>query len=206
MPASLADLERDLQRALQTDDPDRLDSVRRTIAEGHPETEAGAEAGYRLGLSALFRQQDLDDAVKWMRAAAKAKSETWSPRARTSLGLLLFRQGKVQQAVFELRRVAGRKPATLAVAEALGYMVIVHRETDNPREADRARTEQLKALRALTKDGDPEVSGLAHYMLAMELKFDGERRPAKEHLEAALKSKGLSDEDRERAQAVLSAL
>lgn len=202
MPQALKDLSKDLERALAKGDAELVASIRRTIAEAHPETDEGAEAAYKLGLESLFRSKDIEEASEWLRKAAKAKSKEWGPLARTSLGLLLHRQGKLQQAVFELRKAAGGVPS-IAGAVALGLTVILFREAKNGAEADRARADQKKMLLALTKGEDAEDAALAHYMLGMEHKHDGERADAKRHLEAAVKSNALAGDAAEKAKAAL---
>lgn len=206
MAAALEDLQKDLARALELGDPDRINAVRRTIAEGHPGTSAAAEASYRLGVAALFGAQDLDEAMARLKAAAKSKDKTWTPRARVSLGLLLFRQDKVQQALFELRKVAGAPVPTLDSAQALGFIAMIHRDTNKGAEAERVRGQQLELLGKLVKSEDAAVSGLAHYMLGMEHKFDGQRREATSHLEAALAGGGLAPEDAANVRAALDDL
>lgn len=206
MAAALEQLLRDLDRALKSGDPDRITSVRVTIAQGHPESDAGAEANYRLGLSALFSGQDLEQAATFLKAATKAKSKAWGPDARTSFGLVLFRLGKVQQAIFELRKVAGVKPPTLASARALGFMVMLLREGEKRDEADRTRKQQFEALRALTKSADAEVQAQAHFMLGMEHKHDGDRAGAKENLQNAVESEALGPDELAIARAALKAV
>src|SRR5688500_15411197 len=120
--ATLKDLQRDLARALEAGDPDQIASVRRTIASGFPDTPEAAEANYRLGLDQLFRGKNLEEAAKHLREATKAKAPPWSIASRVSLGLVMLRQGKAQQAIFELRRVAGIKPPTIHSAQAAGFV------------------------------------------------------------------------------------
>ena len=119
--ASLKDLERDLARALKAGDLDQIASVRRTIASGFADTPAAAEANYRLGLDLLFRTKNVDEAAAHLREAAKTKAAPWSIAARVSLGLVMLRQGKAQQAIFELRRVAGSQldPAVVETFETM---------------------------------------------------------------------------------------
>jgi tetratricopeptide (TPR) repeat protein len=184
--AALKDLLRDLARALESKDLDQVAAVRRTIAAGFPETPEGAEARYKLGLDALFRSKKLDDAADHLREAAKAKAPPWSTAARVSLGIVLLSQGKPQQALFELRRVAGQKPPSIHSAQASGLAVMALRTMGNAAEAERARKAQLDLLKGLTQSADAETKALAHFMLGMEHKFDGDRRPAKDHLEKAI--------------------
>jgi tetratricopeptide (TPR) repeat protein len=204
--ASLKDLERDLTRALSGGDLEQIASVRRTIAEGFPDTPAAAEAHYRLGLDQLFRTKDMDAAANHLREAAKSKAMPWSVSARVSLGLIMFRQGKPQQAIFELRRVAGMKPPTIHSAQAAGFVVMALRESGNGAEADRARKQQLDLLNGLTKSKDAETAALAFQMLGMEHKFVGERAKAKEFLTKALASPALPPDERKSAETAMEDL
>jgi tetratricopeptide (TPR) repeat protein len=204
--ASLKDLERDLKRALEAGDLDRVASVRRTIASGFADTPAGAEASYKLGLDQLFRAKNVGEAEKLLRDAAKSKAAPWSAAARVSLGILMLRQGKAQQAIFELRRVAGIKPPTIHSAQAAGFVVLALKESGNATEAERARKTQLEILGALIKSGEAETAALAHQMLGMEHKFAGERAKAKEHLSKALASAALPPDERRSAEAAMEDL
>jgi TPR repeat protein len=206
MPAALADLERDLAAALRSEDADRIRAARRVIAEQHPDTAAGAECAFRLGIAAVLGEGDADAAIEWLRIAAKAKHPRWTPEARLSLGTLLFRQAKVQQAMFELRKVAGLKPPTLASARALGLIALFSRAASKKDDAERAEREQRAALEALGRDEDPETRGLAAWMLGMELAHAGERIAAKAALERALASGGLGAEETAKVKASLARL
>jgi len=206
MPAALGDLTKDLNRAIEVGDADRINAVRRTIAEGHAGTPEAAEASYRLGMYALFAEHNLDEAVARLKASAKSKNATWTPRARVALGLLLFRQSKTQQAIFELRKVSSAAKPSLASAQAFGYMALIHTESKKGPEAERARDGQREQLAKLVKSSDPEEAGLAHFMLGMEHKFDGMRREATSHLEAAIASGGLGPDETAQAQAALDDL
>lgn len=201
--AGLKDLERDLARALEAGDLDQLASVRRLIVEQHPESPTAGEAGYKLGLDALFRRGDLAEAAERFRAASKLKGP-WAIPARTSLGIVLAHQGKAQQGMFELRKVAAADPPTLASVQAWGLIVIALREAKQSKEAERARGEQRKALQRLAADGTPEERAFAHFLLGIEHKFDGERDLAKKHLTAAVQGTALPEQERALATAALA--
>ena len=53
---------------------------------------------------------------------------------------------------------------------------------------------------------EDDVASLAHYMLGMELKFDGDRADAKNHLKLAVERGGLAPEEQERVQEALNSL
>ena len=148
----------------------------------------------------------MDRAAELLRAAAKTKDPAWSPPARVSLGIVLMRQQKAQQAVFELRRVAGNKKQDLLSAQAWGLIVLAHREQNNQKEAERARQEQLKLLERLSKTAPEAEAALAHLTLGLERKHDGERAPARKHIEAALASGRLPKDEAAIARAALEDL
>ena len=204
--AKLEALLSDLSRALEAKNEDTAASVRRTIAEAYPETPEGAEARYKLGLAALYRAQDLDLAAQHFREATKAKQKVWSACARTSLGLVLLRQGKHQQAVFELRRAAAPRPADLMVAQAASMLVMALAEMGNTKESARARTQQLEILDTLAKSDEPQTAAIAQFYRGMEHKFDGERGPAKALLSAALAAELLPTDERAVAERALAKL
>ncbi len=199
----IQDLVRDLERALQSGDHDRVASVRRTIAHQYPETPAGAEASYKLGLDALFRKRNADEAAEHFRAAVKAKS-TWSAPARTSLAIVLLRQGKGQQGMFELRKIASASPPTIASAYAQGLLVLALREAKKGPEAEKAHQEHKRMLLKVAETSTGEDKALAHFMLGMEHKIDGEREPAKKQLQAALAVGALEARERKQAEAALA--
>ena len=203
---ALADLERDLVRALESGDLDQVASVRRAISDGFAASPQGAEAAYKLGLDRLFRANQDQEAAGLFRAAAKANAPPWSLAARISLGLLLLRQGKPQQAIFEFRRVASSKPPTLQAAQAAGFVVMAFRQEKNHKEAERAREVHLAVLKKLIGIEDEETRAVAHFMLAMEHKFDGERQPAKAHFEKALAIDALPENERVMAASALEDL
>jgi hypothetical protein len=117
--------------------------------------------------------------------------------------MILLKQGKTQQALFELRKVAGTTPPTIISASAWGLLVVALRETNQPKEAARARTEHKRVLTRLTGSTVPEDAAIAHFMLGMEYKFDGERALAKKHFETALKGNALPEREKSQAEEAL---
>lgn len=205
--AELKDLLRDLTRALEANDHAASAAVRRTIVENHGGQPEAAEAGFKLGLHLLFKERDIDGAVSVLRGAAKAKHPVWSPQARISLGQLLMRQGKHQQAVFELRRVAGSTQATLVSAQAAGLVVIALREAQQGPQAERARAQYLDILERLTDgEGSDVERALAQHMLGLEHKHDGRRDLARPLLAAALESGALPKDEHAQAERAIAEL
>jgi predicted Zn-dependent protease len=201
----LKSLKADLDRELKKGDWDKVAAARAAIVAAYPETEEGAEASYKLALDAIYRKKNLEEAANHLRNAVKVKSP-WSGIARSTLGIVLLRQGKAQQAAFELRRVAGQNPPTIFSASAQGLLVIALRETNQPKEAERARAQHKQILAKLTQSATPEDAAMANFLLGMEYKFDGERDIAKRHLAAAIESKKLPNDERAIAERALSEL
>ena len=151
--ASLEQLLKDLERALEIGDLDQVASVRRTIADAAPDVKEGAEAWYKLGLDALFRKGDRNVAAECFRSAAKAKIQPWSSSARVSLGLVLASHEKHQQAAFELRKAIGALGPSLLQAQAFGLLVVVLRQGKQGAEAERARKEHMALLARIASLG-----------------------------------------------------
>ncbi len=202
--SALEALLRDLQRALKTRDEGQVASVRRTLFEGFPTDKAGAEAGYKLGLYLLFREQQLNQAAEVFRGTAKSKQAPWALMARTSLGQVLLTQGKFQQACFELRKAANGGPHMLT-AQAKGLLVLALKEAGNGNEAERVREEHLALLDQIGKREGPEGAH-ARFFLGMEYKHDGRRREAKSMLSSALGNPRLPKDAQAAAKAALETL
>ena len=62
--ATLKELTRDLSAALKRRDMERVATIRRTIGDQFPETPVGTLANFKLGLSLLFQDGDLDQAAE----------------------------------------------------------------------------------------------------------------------------------------------
>lgn len=201
--ATLSELSGRLERALAAGDLDLVARERAAIAVAFPESEQGAEAAYKLGLDALYRRRDLEAAALQMRAAAKVKG-VYGALARSALGLILLRQGKAQQAIFELRKVASTTPPTIVSASAYGLLVYALRETKQLKEGERARVEHKRVLAKLTESANAEDAALAHFQLGVEHKFDGDRALAKRHLQAATQGSALPARERALALAALA--
>jgi tetratricopeptide (TPR) repeat protein len=197
-----ADILADLGRAEAAKDIARIEELRRKLVQHFPEAAEAAEAGFRLALSAMLRDRNLDEAEKYLRLALKSANKGLAAQARTHLGMLLYGRGKVQQAVFELRKVAGRASTDLWSAQALALVHLVLREQGNTKEAERARSEQLKLLEQLAK-GEGEAQAFAHFILGMEHKHDGRREPAKRHLSLAAAHPALPAGEKAQVQAAL---
>lgn len=198
-------LKKDLDRAIKGGDPEKIAAAWSAIAKSHPDTPDGGDASYRLGLDSLFRGKNMDQAAEHFRTAAKTKGPH-ALSARSSLGMILIRQGKEQQGIFELRKVAGVTPPTILSVSAWGLLVLAFTELRKTQEAARAHTEHKRALEKLIQSKTPEESALAQYMLGMEHKIDGERAIAKRHIEAAIASKALPKAELALATAALAEL
>ena len=206
MASNLKSLLQELSAGLKAQDPAKINAVRAQIGDSHPDTDEGAEANFRLGVSGLMAGQDVDEAVGRLRKAAKAKHPVWTPQARLSLGLLLKAQGKEQQAIFELRKVAGMKNPSLASAQALGFMVMMQEDAGQAEEAARTRKQHHQLLDKMVSSEEKEIASLAHYMLGMDHKYEGARAEAKAHLEQALQKGGLQEDEAARVKEALNSL
>ena len=204
--ATLQALTTDLEGALERKDLEAVASVRRSIAQMFPDSAAGAEANYKLGLDALFRQRNMDAAADHFRAATKAKVAEWGVPARVSLGMVLLRQAKPQQAIFELRRVAAVEPPTAQSALAASLVVVALTEQGKAAEASRARQQHQRILERLQKQPPGADRAIGAFMLGMEKKFEGDRPGALQALKAALAQPELPDEYRGQAERALSDL
>lgn len=195
----------ELEGALVAGDEPRQAALRAQLLAS-AEGALAAEAGYRLGLYQLYRQQDLEAAAASFKAAAGKKTDPWSLMARTALGLVRAQQGSLQQAFFELRRAAGKTPPSLLSAQAGALLVTLLSEAGRGGEANKAEEALYRQLDLLGRSEDPEVGPPARLMRALEHKKAGERAPAKALLAALLSEGQLSAELSQTAQAALAEL
>lgn len=147
-------------------DPDALEAARKAYLEVDDSGATAADVRYRLGLTRLFRHQDLAGALELFKLAANERGAPVSPEARVSLALLLHGQKKTKQAIFEIKKLVpeGAKP-TIHTAQGLDFLALLLRESQAPTtevmSCDRLRLEHLGALAAAAAD----VVEKAHYML-----------------------------------------
>ncbi|MBI2376942.1 MAG: hypothetical protein HYV07_23280 [Deltaproteobacteria bacterium] len=204
--ADLEDLKKDLARALKLKDDARAAEIRRTIGDAFPDTPAGAVANFKLGLYLLMKAGQVDEAVERFRKVTTHKDKVYGPIARVTLAQVLFRQGKGQQAIFELRKAAGASPPTVTSVQAHAFLVMFLTELKKKDEAARARKDQLAALEALAARDEVEAASYGSFLLGLELAFEGKRADAKARLSGALDKGGLAEEDAAQARAALEAL
>ena len=153
-----------------------------------------------------MREGRIDDAVERFRKVTASKDKVYGPIARVTLGQLLFKQGKTQQAIFELRKAASASPPTVTSVQAHGFLVLFLKQLGKKDEHTRARKDQLEALEGLSKREDAEASSYGLYLLGLEHMHDGRKDVARARLEEALKRGGLAAEDLEKVKEVLSRL
>ncbi len=189
--ADLESLLNDLANLDAQHDLDGLRRVREQIIVEHPDSEAAVEAAYKVGLDHLFRARNLDAAVEHFETAAKRKHPFWSAAARTSLGLCFFHQGRVQKALFELRKVAYPETPTSHSVTALAFIENIAEQQGGPEEARRVRKDRIKQLEELVEanrePSHPAERGFYLYSLGLALKDQGDDDGAKAALEAAQK-------------------
>jgi len=188
--ATLEELLDQIKDLDQRRDHDGLRQVRQEILTSFPETDEAVEAQYKLGLDLLFRQRELDKALEFFTEAAKRKHPYWSAAARTSLGLCLYHQRRLQKALFELRRVAYPEQPTVHSVTALSFMENIFSSEGEHDEAAKIRKDRIEQLELLIDEnrankGDVQERGLHLYQLGIALLDSGETDDAYEILEEA---------------------
>ncbi|MEM6558759.1 MAG: tetratricopeptide repeat protein [Myxococcota bacterium] len=170
-------------------DLDGLRRVREQIIAEHSDSDSAVEASYKIGLDLLFRQRDLQGAVEYFESATKRRHPFWSAAARTSLGLCYFHQGRVQKALFELRKVAYPAVATAHSVTALAFIENIAEAQGGPEEGRRVRKDRIKQLQQLVdshEHGDAASErGFYLYSLGLALKDQGDSDGARAALEDA---------------------
>lgn len=157
-----------VREAEEQGDPELLDARRRAYLEAEPVGPVAAEMRYRLGLSTLFRKQDVGAAMELFKAAASEKGAPIAPEARVSYAMCLVARQKRQQAIFELKKLLpqGCEPS-IHTAQALDFLSLLLRESGAPRTEvmalDVERKRHLGELAAKATD----VVERAHYLLRL---------------------------------------
>ena len=147
-------------------DPDALEAARKAYLEVDDAGSAAADVRFRLGLTRLFRHQDIAGALELFKLAANERGAPVAPEARVSLALLLHGQKKTKQAIFELRKLLpeGVRPS-IHSAQGLDFLALLLRESQAPTNevmaCDRQRLEHLDALAVAAADPVER----AHFML-----------------------------------------
>ena len=197
-------LERDLDHAIAGGRWSLVAELRAKVVEADPESVKGAEAAFKLGLHNLY-VREVEAAEAALRTAVRAGQPPWSRSARVSLAQLLLRTGRAQQAAFELRKAIAESPEDLVAAQARAFLVDAMRARGQNKEAEALRLEHKAALARLASAGGVD-GALAHAWLGFEHKHDGERKPAKAALSAALASGVLPEAERISVERALEAL
>lgn len=157
-----------IRAAEEAGDPDAVDAAREAYLEIAPACHEATEVRYKLGLSRLFRKQDVDGALALFKEAAQDKSSPLGPEARVSYALCLLNKNKRQQAIFELRKLLpqGVKPSFHTV-QALDFLAMLLRESGAPAgdilKIDQQRVAHLEHLAAETR----EPMEKAHFWLRL---------------------------------------
>lgn len=147
-------------------EPDALEAARKAYLEVDDSGPTAADVRYRLGLTRLFRHQDVAGALELLKLAANDRGAPVSPEARVSLALLLHGQKKTKQAIFELKKLLpeGVRPS-IHTAQGLDFLALLLRESQAPTNevmaCDRQRLDHLGALAASA----PDQIERAHFML-----------------------------------------
>ncbi len=187
--AGLESLLNDLANLDAQHDLEGMRRVRQQIVQEHPESEAAVEAIYKLGLDLLFRDRNLVGAVEKFEEAARRKHPFWSGAARTSLGLCYYHQGRLQKALFELRRVAYPQEPNAHSVTALSFLETLFSNEGQRDEVKRVRKDRIGQLEHLVRvsreQQQPTERGYYLYMLGLALKDAGEDGRAKAVLDDA---------------------
>jgi tetratricopeptide (TPR) repeat protein len=162
------DAKRALDHAMAQSDPDALDAARAAYLDAVRSGPEAAEVRYRLGLSRLFRHQDVAGAIELLKDAAAEKGAPIAPEARVSLAICLAHHGKRQQALFELRRMVPEgAPPTVHTVQALDFLSTLLRQSGAAMKdvlaADELRKKHLQAMVSSASD----KSERAHYLLRL---------------------------------------
>ena len=164
--------------------------VREAIVAEYPGTPEAAEARYKVGLDALFRERDIAGACGHLEEAAKSGHPYWGAAARTSLGLCYYHQKRLQKALFELRKVASvKEPGANSVVAAM-WMERLLLQDGQAAEAQKARAQRIEQLRTLLAPATHPPLELAErgaylYQLGCALIDHGEKLEGRRVLEEA---------------------
>lgn len=171
---------------------------------------AVADALWRMGVVALMHGRNTDEAMALFKRAVDKKDPITTPHARTSYALVLHNKGKVQQAVFELRKVIRADQATAEGAHALNLLCTLLREHKaKPSEIEKADKDRINALTAMVRQASADSEDLAHWTLQLALahKEGGSRTECKKLLEQVAKlGKRAGPQTLETAQTLLKGM
>ena len=165
---------------------------------------AAAEASLQLGFHRLFIERDGDGAADAFRSAIRARAEPFSRSARMALAQVLLRQGKPQQAAFELRKAAEVADDLLSV-QSLALLSTALRALGRAAEAEALAERRKAALARIAPSGGVE-GAIAWAWLGFEHKYDGQRRPARTAFESALGCAALPAAERAAVEAAIADL
>ena len=169
--------------ALEREDTVVVEEMVRDILRNHPKSALASQIRYQRGVLALTAGEgrgserlakamaEFDLGVRAGEAAGAA-AEPWRSLNRTQLATCNARLGNTKAAVEGLREVAEYQPRSVAGLGALGILVKILQQDNNPREASRYSTQRISYARALVreaKDASPEEMHQLRLILAQEL-------------------------------------
>jgi tetratricopeptide (TPR) repeat protein len=149
--------------------------VRERLVSEHPQSDAAAEAHYKVGLDAMFRERDLVTALAQFKLAVARKHAFWSAAARTSLALCHYHQNKTQKALFELRKVALVDAPNVHSVTALSFMETIFANAGNLEEVSRNRQERIKQLEKLLAQPGVSPQDQGHFLVQLAEAHELER-------------------------------
>ena len=134
-----------LQKARESNDLEELEAACRALLAEDIDDTTAHEVQYQLGLSLLWRKENLDEAITLFNQAAKHPSkDAIAASARTSLAICLWHNQQKAKAIFELRKMIpkGCTPNQFT-ATALDFLYMFLRDS----QADPKSIQQTQALR-----------------------------------------------------------
>ena len=165
-----------IRQAEANEDYESLDSLREEYIACAPGSPEATDARYRLGLSYLFRQKNMERAKTVLKDAASDKNHPIAPAARVSYALLLNAQQKRQQAMFELRKLLGAgQPPSVHTASALDFLSLLLRESGAQSADIQKVEEQRRSHLEVLAEQETDPMEKAHWWLRLGTAYaDGE--------------------------------
>lgn len=166
--ANLDQIRGALEHAEREQDLDAVDAQRAAFLEVAPDGDERDEIEFRHSLSLLLRHGDVDAALAGFKEVAARKGGEISHEARISYALCLAAKKKRQQAIFELRRVAGNgSSANAQSVQALDFLALLLREAQaDASEIEKVSRQRIAHCQAMA-DNATRDEERAHYLLRL---------------------------------------
>lgn len=151
--SQISDLLGELAAAENNKDLAGMRAIRERIVAADGTCVEAAEALYKIGIDALFRERDIEGSIGHLEQAAKLAHAYWAAAARTSLGLCYYHQKRLQKALFELRKVGYVREPSVHSVTALSFIENIHLSENNRAEAQRVRRDRVVQLEEMLSAG-----------------------------------------------------